>query len=293
MRILFFFAVISLLLAGSCNEAKRKTTVYGYEYVIHSDDSETKAQPGEFMFFHLQIRNGDSVVYRTRDESVDPPVLPFPEQEQPGRQVFPIEHVLRVMGVGDSATVFIPLDSLPETPDGFENATEMIYDVVMVDIKSADSFQSFQEERRMEAEAKAATAREKVQSYYQSYASGELESQLQSTGSGLKYLVINQGSGPRCQTGDLVSVDYFGMLEADGSEFDNSYRQGRPYTFPLGQGRSIPGYDEGVALLNEGGEALLIIPSELGYGKAGSPPVIPPDASLIFYVNLVTVQQAN
>lgn len=114
----------------------------------------------------------------------------------------------------------------------------------------------------------------------------------QTTASGLQYRIIEQGSGPRPQPGDTVAVHYRGTLE-DGTEFDNSYDRGEPITFPLGVGYVIPGWDEGIALLNEGSKAELIIPPELGYGAQGSPPTIPPNATLIFEVELVDVQQGQ
>jgi peptidylprolyl isomerase len=106
------------------------------------------------------------------------------------------------------------------------------------------------------------------------------------TASGLEYIEIEAGTGPQPQPGDMVAVHYTGTLE-DGTEFDSSVG-GEPFRFTLGQGQVIPGWDEGIALMNEGGKARLIIPSELGYGPSGSGP-IPPDATLIFEVELVEV----
>lgn len=107
------------------------------------------------------------------------------------------------------------------------------------------------------------------------------------TASGLQYVEIQAGTGPMPQPGDMVSVHYTGTLE-DGTEFDSSIGRD-PFRFTLGQGQVIPGWDEGIALMHEGGKATLIIPSELGYGAAGAGP-IPPDATLIFEVELVDVQ---
>ncbi|MEJ2733932.1 MAG: FKBP-type peptidyl-prolyl cis-trans isomerase [Anaerolineae bacterium] len=108
------------------------------------------------------------------------------------------------------------------------------------------------------------------------------------TASGLQYIEITEGDGPQPQPGDIVAVHYRGMLE-DGTEFDNSYDRGEPLTFPLGQGRVIRGWDEGIALLNEGGKAKLILPPDLAYGEAGFGSVIPPNATLTFEVELVSI----
>ncbi|MDP9309654.1 MAG: FKBP-type peptidyl-prolyl cis-trans isomerase [Chloroflexota bacterium] len=108
------------------------------------------------------------------------------------------------------------------------------------------------------------------------------------TSSGLQYIEVAPGNGPAPQPGDVVSVHYTGML-TDGTVFDSSRERNEPFQFPLGQGRVIPGWDEGIALMREGGQARLIIPPELGYGASGAGGVIPPNATLIFDVELVDV----
>ena len=107
------------------------------------------------------------------------------------------------------------------------------------------------------------------------------------TASGLEYIEVELGSGPRAKSGDLVSVHYTGTLE-DGTEFDSSVG-GDPFTFVLGQGSVIAGWDEGIALMNVGGKAELIIPAALGYGASGFGP-IPPDATLFFDVELISTE---
>lgn len=108
------------------------------------------------------------------------------------------------------------------------------------------------------------------------------------TTSGLQYIAIQTGSGPTPLPGEMVRVHYRGTLE-NGTEFDNSYTRGEPITFPLGTGRVIRGWDEGIALLKVGGKAKLIIPPDLAYGAQGAGGVIPPHATLTFEVELVEI----
>jgi peptidylprolyl isomerase len=108
------------------------------------------------------------------------------------------------------------------------------------------------------------------------------------TASGLQYIDIEEGDGPNPQPGEVVAVHYRGTLE-DGTEFDNSYDRGEPITFALGRGMVIRGWDEGIALLKVGGKAKLIIPPDLAYGATGAGNAIPPNSTLIFEVELVSI----
>lgn len=114
------------------------------------------------------------------------------------------------------------------------------------------------------------------------------EADLTTTDSGLQYAVLADGDGNVAAGGDTVSVHYTGWLE-DGTQFDSSLSRGVPFEFVLGAGQVIPGWDEGVAGMAVGESRQLIIPSELAYGEAGSGGVIPPNATLIFEVELLDV----
>jgi peptidylprolyl isomerase len=109
------------------------------------------------------------------------------------------------------------------------------------------------------------------------------------TESGLQYFDVVEGDGPSPEEGQLVTVHYTGWLE-DGTQFDSSVQRGEPFTFPLGQGQVIPGWDEGVATMKVGGKRQLVIPPELAYGEQGRPG-IPPNSTLIFDVELLDIAE--
>jgi peptidylprolyl isomerase len=111
----------------------------------------------------------------------------------------------------------------------------------------------------------------------------------QTTASGLSYYLIKNGTGPKAETGNNVSVHYSGYLE-DGKMFDSSVERGQPFNFELGRGRVIKGWDEGIALLNVGSKARFVIPPGLAYGAGGFPPMIPANATLIFDVELLGIE---
>ena len=112
---------------------------------------------------------------------------------------------------------------------------------------------------------------------------------FEETETGLRYQIIQKGEGVQAEKGKTVAVHYKGML-ADGSEFDNSYKRGNPIDFPLGMGNVIAGWDEGIQLLKVGDKARFVIPSHLAYGSQGAGGVIPPDAALVFDVELMDVK---
>ena len=115
------------------------------------------------------------------------------------------------------------------------------------------------------------------------------EADYVTTESGLKYNDFVVGEGPSPETGQTVTVHYTGWLE-DGTKFDSSLDRGQPFTFTIGMRQVIAGWDEGVATMKVGGKRQLVIPSDLGYGEQGAGAVIPPNATLIFEVELLDVQ---
>lgn len=109
------------------------------------------------------------------------------------------------------------------------------------------------------------------------------------TESGLYYAILQEGSGEVAEPGDTVVVHYTGWLPS-GEEFDSSRERGEPLQFMLGAGRVIPGWDQGVAGMNVGERRKLVIPPQMGYGASGAGGVIPPNATLVFDVELLEVQ---
>ncbi|BDA39889.1 FK506-binding protein [cyanobacterium endosymbiont of Braarudosphaera bigelowii] len=109
------------------------------------------------------------------------------------------------------------------------------------------------------------------------------------TTSGLKYVDTQEGSGVYPKTGQFVSVHYIGTLE-NGKKFDSSYDRNQPFSFKIGIGQVIKGWEEGVSSMKVGGQRKLIIPPALGYGSRGAGSVIPPNAVLVFDIELLDIE---
>jgi peptidylprolyl isomerase len=101
---------------------------------------------------------------------------------------------------------------------------------------------------------------------------------------------VIEGTGPAVTAGQQIAVNYIGVSYSTGEEFDNSFDRGMPFEFALGDGMVIPGWDQGIEGMKAGGRRRLTIPSELAYGAEGQPPVIGPDETLIFEIDLLAAQ---
>ncbi|SHI68808.1 peptidylprolyl isomerase [Aquimarina spongiae] len=151
------------------------------------------------------------------------------------------------------------------------------------DAEGFNAVETFRQFNGAKAEREAA-AKKKAEELLEELATG-----FDKTDSGLRYQIIQKGDGAKAEKGNTVSVHYKGSLP-DGTVFDSSYKRNQPIDFPLGMGHVIPGWDEGIALLQVGDKARFVIPPYLGYGERGAGGVIPPNATLIFDVELVNVK---
>lgn len=206
-----------------------------------------------------------------------------------------IEDALQMMGQGDSASFIIKADSFylktqrfNELPPFIKPGENLVVTMKVLEVKSRAELEKNQKEQQAEME--------KMMAERQAAEKPELDKYLadnkittKPTASGLIFIDVKKGSGPKPKATDNVVVHYTGTL-LDGTKFDSSLDRGEPATFPLNQ--VIPGWTEGIQLMSKGGKAKLIIPSNLGYGPQGTGP-IPPFASLVFEVELLDIIDAK
>lgn len=159
---------------------------------------------------------------------------------------------------------------------------------LLTDEEIQEAIGSFQQERMAEAEEMAKAAGEKNRQEGESFLLENAKKEgVVTLPSGLQYKVIEEGTGKSPEPGDQVTVHYRGTL-VDGTEFDSSYERGEPVTFPVGG--VIPGWTEALQLMKEGAKWQLFIPPSLAYGEKGAGQVIGPNSTLIFDVELISVQ---
>lgn len=296
-----FFLLVIMAWSCSSGDGDRirgtELSANGFQYVLHTNVGGPKPEVSDIVYFSAHIRNADSVVFSTNNQE-SLPYTPILEPAASAKDPSPVEDVVRMMSVGDSATVYLRIDTFPNRPPGFENEKYMIYDLVVQKIVGQNSFQEEQaameaerQERMAEVRARYASVEADLKQRTSDYMKKKLDSQIKETNSGLKLLVHEQGTGLKAEAGDFITVHYHGML-TDGNTFDSSFQRGEPINFTVGAGQMIAGWDEGLLELNEGGSMTMFVPAALGYGaeEVGS---IPGNSELVFYVELVDVQKQN
>ncbi|MEO5906985.1 MAG: FKBP-type peptidyl-prolyl cis-trans isomerase [Saprospiraceae bacterium] len=282
-----------LVFVGCSSEGRRLKTESGYEYEIARKGSGEPIPANSYIFFNMALTANDSVLQETAATG-KPTVIKLMDDNKNYGQMKPLVDLMATLHEGDSLLFYFPIDSLDRKPPGFETFTgPLVYHVGIVDVMDEAQFKAHSDSITMEQEKVRQVIRDRMpeiealtKANFDSYKKGELNAQMKSTPSGLRYIIHEQGDGPIPAKGDQVSVHYHGMLDSDASMFDSSFKMGQPYQFPIGVGQVIQGWDEGIMLLNKGSKATLFIPATLGYGAAGSPPVIPGNADLIFYVEV-------
>lgn len=289
---LLFFAAGCLV---SCGGEMASKTENGYNFTIHSDASGTVAKPNEHVYFLFDIKDSAGKILQTFRNAPTTPTLQLPPEGDQAYKANPILGLLTLLSVGDSASIYIPVDSLQGIPPGYGKEEVFEYSVVVEDIlSSADHEKKQMEIQRVQQEkAMALKEREKdiaafAASSLQAYKTGKVNDVIELE-DGLKYVIHQLGEGEQAKEGKYVTMQYYGILNEDGAMFDNSFKRGNGFTFTPGRGEVIQGWDRVIPRLKEGTTASIFIPAALGYGAAGSPPSIPGGADLMFYVEVEKV----
>lgn len=274
--------MLGLIPAALHSQSQGIVTTHGYRFVNHTQKGGQKPQMGESVTAHVDVWVGKTLLSSSRKTGIGVYQYDLPDTATMNH-VPPVVEAALMMGLGDSVTIYQKIDPymVQFIPEADRREKEIYFQIVLLSIQSATEKQRAAQALREQTRIK----REKVQATVLDYTLGRLNDRLSSTPSGLKMLVEVPGTGAKIAPKEAVQVHYFGFL-TDGTSFDNSFERGEPITFPVGVGQMIPGFDEGVLQLRHGSKAYLFIPPALGYG-ADSPEAIPPNAELIFYIEVL------
>lgn len=284
-NILKISAVAGLGLLASCGK-KYETTPTGLKYLFYEDKEGDKAKLDDLLMINFEMvaqnKGKDTVLKNTWKEGQSVPIV-----VQKSTFKGSLEEGLMMLSAGDSVSFQVNADSLFQKtfgamrPPFVDSASLVSFRMKVIKIQSREDYTKEQQKMMEEKMSSQKTIDDKL---IQDYVT-QNNLQVQSTGSGLFYVISKPGKGANATAGKMVSVNYTGML-LDGTVFDSSTGKA-PIEFQLGMGQVIPGWDEGIALLNTGAAAKLIIPSRLGYGPMQMSEKIPANSILLFDVELV------
>ncbi|MCX2743156.1 FKBP-type peptidyl-prolyl cis-trans isomerase [Mangrovivirga sp. M17] len=283
----YFLMVASLVALAAC-EQEEKTTASGFKYETLGEETKVEADSGNFFIMNLKLSADDSVIYSSQERGMpaDYPVMPTLKEREKGT----IVEVFQLLANNDSIYAEIPAPDFykggPGLPPSIDSTTIMKVELGLIDILSAEDRMTYMTEANQKLQEKQ--KKEDLAKIEEYIAENNLEN-VESTESGLHYIVTEEGEGESPEATDVVEVHYTGFL-LDGTKFESSKDNGEPVTFPLN--RVIPGWTEGVQLMKEGAEYKFIIPSSMAYGPRGSR-AIPPNSVLIFDVELLDINPEN
>lgn len=290
-------AMAGVLMYGCASDSSEVTTDSGMRVTfLRKGNAEVGPEDGQILTLNMRYEDERGVELFNTDVQGGPVAMQYIDSvwSQSGM----IYEALRVMKKGDSISFQLPANDFyvntfdMEVPDSIPATSNITFNIGLVENMSRDEYIAYQREQYEKQRADMAVTMEKkleedIQTIDQYLSENGIEAQT--TESGLRYVITEEGAGDTPSTGQTVSVHYRGTL-LDGTQFDASYDRGAPLDFPIGQGQVIRGWDEGIALLNKGAKATLFIPSPLAYGERGAGNVIPPFAILKFDVELVDFQ---
>ncbi|MFZ4477394.1 MAG: FKBP-type peptidyl-prolyl cis-trans isomerase [Saprospiraceae bacterium] len=280
MRILLLAFIGFALFQTACTEKGIKTE-HGFRFINHTNLKDgVKPQPGDKVLVNVTTFVGDTIMGSTWKTGGAREILLFEKDKLPKR-IPPIYDALLLMVKGDSATVYQDLDSMmiASLPPALKKEKVARFEVSLVEVLNKEELAKKEEA----AKAKGMEVQTTINQILADYKANKLGDRLKKTASGLEYVVQEQGTGAQVKLGEKVPTNYYGVLKSDGKMFDNSYDRGGATPFTVGQ--MIPGFDEGLQLMNRGGTYIFFIPSKLGYADqpAGA---IPPNSDLVFFVNI-------
>jgi len=280
-------AIVVVGLSFSCNSEKFQVSEDGFEYKYINRGSGDVPKEGEIVVYNMKYMNEkDSIIFETTAER--PANVPCNMQQW--ETMGPLYKAFKMIKEDDSILIKIPTKTLfaesfkAPIPPGIDPEGSFTFCIGVSKMMT-------QEEMQADAKEMSKGQLDKDIEVIEGFLT-ENSITAQSTESGLRYVIEVEGAGNHPKPGENVKVHYTGTL-LDGTKFDSSYDRNEPFSFSIGRGQVIPGWDEGIALLKPGGKGTLYIPSPLAYGPRGAGGSIKPNSVLKFDVELIEIEKIN
>ncbi|MBC7827175.1 MAG: FKBP-type peptidyl-prolyl cis-trans isomerase [Chitinophagaceae bacterium] len=290
--------LLMVLMVGCSEKGGFKKTRSGLSYKIISDGKGPLVKKGELIKIHFSNKVRDSVLGTTYGS-----MPTYAQVDSVGPDYNPAE-IFSLLRKGDSAVIILEIDTLMkrnpgQLPPSFKAKDKMVLTIRVLEIlPSREAVQQDQMEEMAKQKQKDESRKVGEIKEIEEYLSKN-NIKAQQTKSGVFYEIQNPGTGPQADSGKIVSINYTGYL-MDGKFFDSNVDSNKqlekhpltPFEFMAGVQGAIPGMLEGVTVFKEGGKGRIFIPSVLGYGGQGSPPVIKPYQNLFFEIEVTSVKDA-
>lgn len=293
MRFTDYFCLLLLLVVVACQPAddpSKRLTPRGYTYFNHTLQGGRKASSGDYVFYRFYIRYQDDIVDHYNENDFIPR-YPIPGPELVNSGVSPTLEVLMELSKGDSATLIVPVDSLPTLPKGMQKGDTLYYELVLTDIKTAAEFAEYEAHEMEQRTAQIAEQSKHVPDILPVLDSFVRMDQKQpetltweDMGDGIRVHYLSKGTKKQPKNNAVYFIDYIGMRR-DGVVFDNSYEQGVARKFRFGQ-TVLAGLDKALLQIPKGSVFILYIPADQAYGAVGLEPVVPPNTDVYFHMKL-------
>ncbi len=275
--------IITAFLLSACQNSEYAGFSHGdgdLLYKMHTHQKGPKAKPGDYLSVQMDYRtNEDSLLFDSQGKT-------FPLELVPPVFEGDINSALSLMAEGDSATFVIRADSfllknakMLQLPKFVNENSKIIFDVKLHDIQTLEEINAAQAQKKAQAIQQAAEA---IKLYTQ-----HNMPEIKQRPSGLFFKKKKQGKGKPAKVGSKVKLHYTGKF-LNGKTFASSYDNNKPISFTVGKGEVIDGWDEGVSLMHQGDEAILVLPSSIGYKQGRGQ--VPANTPLVFELKLLEVK---
>jgi FKBP-type peptidyl-prolyl cis-trans isomerase FkpA len=294
---------IAALLLSSCGSSEfdgYKKAESGFHYRFFNEQNESGQKPKTddelSVIYTIKLKSTDSMIANTWDQRPKDGIHKI--LLRPSSFKGSLEDALPMMSKGDSASFIVSADSfylktmgMPQLPPNLVPGDKIVMNVKLVEIKDAKTVAAEREKQKSENEKKFAELEMKSKTDLEKYLVDN-KITVKPTESGLYYIEVKKGKGPKIMPGDTVQCWYKGMF-LDGTVFNDNTKEPAPIEFPVGVERLIRGWDEGIPKMNVGGKAKLICPYMLAYGPRGDGQMIPPFSTLVFEIEIVGVKPGS